>query len=271
VIGTLALLFAAHAAATDLPRANAVPGGVAIVDLGAWPERPSAFAGAIPLLVAGDAQGWKALVGIPLAAKPGFEAIVVRRPGRGELAQSYEIGPAHYAEQRLTVPPRQVNLSKEDLARYERERAHLAKVAATFSATPPASLAMRAPVDGVRSDSFGKRRLFNDQPRAPHSGMDIAAPAGTPVVAAADGRVIDTGNYFFNGNTVWIDHGSGLLTMVCHLTSIAVKPGDALKAGDVVGTVGATGRATGPHLHWSVSLNRAMVDPALFVPDLAQR
>jgi len=271
VIGALLLLLAAHAVAADLPRANAVPGGVAIVDLGAWPERPSASANDVPLLVTGDAQGWKALVGIPLAAKPGFEAIVVRRPGRGSQTLSYEIGPAHYAVQRLTVPPSQVDLSKQDLARYERERAHLAKVAATFSATPPASLAMRAPVDGVRSDSFGKRRMFNDQPRAPHSGMDIAAPAGTPVVAAADGRVIDTGAYFFNGNTVWIDHGSGLITMVCHLTSIAVKPGDAVKAGDVVGTVGATGRATGPHLHWSVSLNRAMVDPALFVPDLAQR
>ena len=267
MIGALLLLLAAHAVAADLPRANAVPGGVAIVDLGAWPERPSASANDVPLLVTGDAQGWKALVGIPLAAKPGFEAIVVRRPGRGSQTLSYEIGPAHYAVQRLTVPPSQVDLSKQDLARYERERAHLAKVAATFSATPPASLAMRAPVDGVRSDSFGKRRMFNDQPRAPHSGMDIAAPAGTPVVAAADGRVIDTGAYFFNGNTVWIDHGSGLITMVCHLTAIAVKPGDAVKAGDVVGTVGATGRATGPHLHWSVSLNRAMVDPALFLPD----
>ena len=267
MIGALLLLLAAHAVAADLPRANAVPGGVAIVDLGAWPERPSASANDVPLLVTGDAQGWKALVGIPLAAKPGFEAIVVRRPGRGSQTLSYEIGPAHYAVQRLTVPPSQVDLSKQDLARYERERAHLAKVAATFSATPPATLSMRAPVDGVRSDSFGKRRMFNDQPRAPHSGMDIAAPAGTPVVAAADGRVIDAGAYFFNGNTVWIDHGSGLITMVCHLTSIAVKPGDAVKAGDVVGTVGATGRATGPHLHWSVSLNRAMVDPALFLPD----
>ena len=266
MIGTLVLLLAAHAAAADLPRANAVPGGVAIVDLGAWPERPSAQAGDVPLLVTGDAQGWKALVGIPLTAKPGFEAIVVRRPGRGAQSQSYEIGPARYAVQRLTVPPSQVDLSKADLARYERERAHLAKVAATYTATPPATLALRAPVDGVRSDSFGKRRMFNDQPRAPHSGMDIAAPAGTPVVAAGDGRVIDTGTYFFNGNTVWIDHGGGLLTMVCHLTSIAVKSGDAVKAGDVVGTVGATGRATGPHLHWSVSLNRAMVDPALFLP-----
>ena len=267
MIVALLVAFAAHAAAADLPRSNAVPGGVATVDLGPSAERPAAYAGDVPLLVMGDATRWTAVVGIPLSAKPGFAAIVVKRPGVADRPLSYEIAPARYAEQRLKVPPGQVDLSKADLARYERERDHQKAVIATFSASPPASLAMRAPVDGVRSDSFGKRRVFNDQPRSPHSGMDIAAAAGTPVVAPADGRVIDTGDYFFNGRTVWIDHGAGLLTMVCHLTSIAVKTGDAVRAGDVVGTVGATGRATGPHLHWSVSLNRAMVDPALFLPD----
>jgi murein DD-endopeptidase MepM/ murein hydrolase activator NlpD len=129
----------------------------------------------------------------------------------------------------------------------------------------PAALRFQAPVDGRRSGSFGLRRVFNGQARNPHSGMDIAAPTGTPVRAPAAGTVIDCGDYFFNGNTIWLDHGGGLLTMMCHLQTIEVAEGDGVEVGQRIASVGATGRATGPHLHWSVSLNRAMVDPALFI------
>jgi murein DD-endopeptidase MepM/ murein hydrolase activator NlpD len=243
-----------------------VPGGVVTIDLGPAAERPKASVGKVPVLVMGGPQRWLAVVGIPLGAAPGESELFVQRRGDAEPQRlSYAIEAARYAEQRLTVPPGKVDLSKKDLARYQRERAHLAQVVATFSDAPPTSLALRQPVEGPRSSSFGLRRIFNGQARSPHSGMDIAADTGATVQAAAAGRVIDTGDYFFNGKTVWLDHGAGLLTMYCHLSDIHVKVGEQLAAGQPIGAVGATGRVTGPHLHWSVSLNRAMVDPGLFL------
>jgi murein DD-endopeptidase MepM/ murein hydrolase activator NlpD len=248
------------------PRALPVPGGIARLPLGAAAARPTAHDGELPLLVLGDPGGWTALVGIPLAAQPGMAHISVR-PAEGAAARdvAYTITPKRYREQRLTVAPGAVDLSAEDWARYEREREHLAAVIATFTEPPPQRMDMRVPAPGRHSSSFGLRRVFNGQARNPHSGMDIAAGTGTPVVAPLAGRVVDTGDYFFNGGTVWLDHGGGLLTMVCHLSSIDVKVGDLLRAGERYCAVGATGRVTGPHLHWSVMLNRAMVDPALFI------
>lgn len=216
-------------------------------------------------MVVGTPVGWTAVLGISLDTKPGPGALAVRRAGKADESLPFVIEPHRYAEQRLKVAPGKVDLSPKDLARYQVERDHQAKVIATFSELPPAVLQLHQPTPGPRSSSFGLRRVFNGQARSPHSGMDIAAPLGTPVVAPAAGRVIDVGDYFFNGRTVWLDHGAGLLTMYCHLDTVAVKPGDVLAPGAALGTVGASGRATGPHLHWSVSLNRAMVDPALFL------
>lgn len=245
-----------------------VPGGVVTLALGPSPERPQAsLPSGVPVLVMGNPAAWKAVVGVALSAVPGSGTLLVRGDPQAEPQRlSFSIGPMQYAEQRLTVPPGKVDLSKADLARYERERTHQAQVIATFTGLPPSELGLRQPVAGPRSGSFGLRRVFNGQARNPHSGMDIAAPTGTPVLAPRAGRVIDTGDYFFNGKTVWLDHGAGLLTMYCHLSEIQVKVGDRLADGDTLGAVGATGRVTGPHLHWSVSLNRVMVNPALFLP-----
>ena len=123
-----------------------------------------------------------------------------------------------------------------------------------------------APTSGKFSNSFGRKRFFNGEERAPHSGLDIPAPIGQKVVAPADGIVVQTGDYFFNGQTVIIDHGQGVMSMLCHLSRIDVKIGDAIAQGGQIGLVGATGRATGAHLHWTLSLNDARVDPMLVLP-----
>lgn len=280
LLGTASGLLALHAPAlhakappapTLWPQALQVPGGVARLSLGPAATRPVAHAGDLPVLVVGDAIEWTAIVGIPLATAPGPARITVQPTGGGAAREvPYTVSPKKYKEQHLTVSPRTVDLSPEDQARYERERDHQALVMATFTHQPAGqaldSLRMRVPVPGRRSSSFGLRRVFNGQARNPHSGMDIAAPTGTPILSPLPARVIDTGEYFFNGGTVWLDHGQGLLGMVCHLSAIDVKVGDVLATGQRLGAVGATGRVTGPHLHWGVMLNRTMVDPALFVP-----
>lgn len=252
------------------PRDSRVPGGVARLVLPAPPDdaqRPTARFGAHRVLVTGGPGHWTALVGLPLDQAPGATSASWRTGDGPWQPLAFTVRGKAYAQQRLTVRPGQVDLSADDLARVQAERAHLADVAARVSDTVPATLALQVPVAGVRSSSFGLRRVFNGQARQPHNGMDIAAPTGTPVLAPAAAVVADTGDYFFNGRTVWLDHGSGFVSMLCHLDRIAVATGDRVAAGEAVGTVGATGRVTGPHLHWSVGLNRAWVDPGLFLDD----
>lgn len=262
----LALPSARTLAAPALPRIAAVPGGVVRVALGAAPQAPRASFDGRRVMVLGDAQGWFALVGIGLDQKPGAPAAIVVDRDDGSRAIPLAIGAKQYAVQRLKVAPRHVQLSPEDLARHERERAHLLALLQRYSDAAPESLRLAVPAAGRRSSSFGLRRVFNGEARAPHGGMDIAADIGTPVVAAGRGEVIDTGDYFFNGRTVIVDHGLGFLTLYCHLDRIDVAAGRRLAAGEPLGSVGATGRVTGPHLHFSVYLNATAVDPALFLP-----
>ena len=267
----LAPAVSSAAPAIGLPVASQVPGGVALLPLAV---RPEDGAGAPTVRYAGQrvmllqrADQWLIVLGIALDAAPGDAAVAIRRAGApADEALSFRIGPKEYQVQRLSVAPSKVDLSKKDLERVEREQEHLHQALASFVDQPPATLQLLAPVDGMRSSSFGSRRIFNGQARNPHSGMDIAAALGTAVHAAAGGRVIDTGSYFFNGNTVLIDHGQGLITMYCHLSAILVHAGQQVAAGALIGKVGASGRVTGPHLHFGVALNRVFVDPALFLP-----
>jgi murein DD-endopeptidase MepM/ murein hydrolase activator NlpD len=244
-----------------------VPGGVAIVPLGpsATASPPSAFfSGQRTLVVSHDGQ-WKAVVGLSLALAPGKHVLRVEKAqGRHEL--TITVSPKTYPAQRLTLKDRrQVDPGTEDLVRIGKDKVEIERAFSTWSEVPSPPLRFSLPASGRLSSGFGLQRYFNGQARAPHSGLDIAAPVGTPIVAPAPATVIAAGDYFFNGKTVFLDHGQGLISMYNHLDRVTVAPGKRLARGDVIGEIGLTGRTTGPHLHWTVSLNNVRVDPALFV------
>jgi hypothetical protein len=260
----LGLAADARAASFELPHESTVPGGIKLIRLDDAAALPYVEAQEHRALVVKDGANWVAVIGIPLAAPLGTEHVIVRDAG-GRHDLSFEIGNKQYASQSLKVQPRQVNLSKADLARVAGERERIDRALSRYSEPPPESLHLPQPVPGVRSSSFGLRRIFNGESRNPHGGMDIAAATGTPVAVPIAGTVVDTGDYFFTGNTVFVDHGRGLISMYCHLSAIDVTPGQHVVAGTRLGAVGMTGRATGPHLHWGLALNHAWVDPELFV------
>jgi murein DD-endopeptidase MepM/ murein hydrolase activator NlpD len=265
-VACCALLSPALVLAYDLPRESAVPGGVKLIRLdGHGAAEPAVDIDGHRVMVIRDTDSWVAVIGIPLSAPLQPEHVIVHAAeGRQDI--EFLVSDKQYASQSLKVAPKQVNLSKADLARVARERVVIDRAMSTWSNRQPESLSLTQPVPGVRSSSFGLRRIFNGESRNPHSGMDIAAPTGTPVLVPIAGTVIETGEFFFNGNAVFVDHGRGLISMYCHLSAIDVKPGQQVVAGTKLGLVGMTGRVTGPHLHWGLSLNRAWVDPALFLP-----
>lgn len=259
------LLFAGLAGATELPRESRVPGGIALVPVPGGEMAPTVLFNTHRVAVVRRDEQWIAVVGIPLAEKPGELKIKVSTPN-GTTDVPFRIADKSYRTQYLKIKDqRKVEPNPDDLKRIGAETKRSDVALSKFTVMDVPSLQLLAPVEGVRSDSYGSRRVFNGQPRNPHSGMDIAAAKGTPIKSPAAGTVVEAGDFFFNGNTLYIDHGDGLVTMYCHLDTIKVKLGDRVTQGEVIGTVGATGRVTGPHLHWGVALNRAMVDPALFI------
>lgn len=264
-------LWFSSATAEPLPTLAPVPGGIAAVPLGDTPGAPEARYRGRKVMVLRDDDGWMALVGIPLSVEPGRERLVVQSPAGEKQTRLFSVHDKEYATQHLTIKnKRMVNPNAQDLERIRSDRTAINAALGHWSERDTVPLRFEAPVPGARSSSFGLRRFFNGQPRNPHSGMDIAAAQGTPVRAPAAGTVVERGDYFFTGNTVFVDHGKGLITMYAHLDSITVESGQRVAQGDQLGTVGMTGRVTGPHLHWAVSLNHTMVDPALFLADVGQ-
>ncbi len=239
------------------------PGGIAIVELGSTdnPAPTVSFDGRPVMVIQRDAE-WVAIVGIPLKVEPGNMTLQV-----GAQEKTIEVGTHAYREQRLTIKNKsQVNPDQKQLDRIFGERKIIDAALNNFRDVTIDGVSLSSPVAGPRSSSFGSRRFFNDQPRSPHSGMDIAATTGTPIIAPRSGIIAATGEYFFNGNTVIIDHGQGFVTMYCHLSEVAVEEGEAVSSGEIIGLVGATGRVTGAHLHLGTYLNGAAVDPAIFLP-----
>lgn len=260
------LLLSGGNAAAELPVADPRPGGVAVVPAGSGTTRPAVSFDGRPALVMRDGDAWYAVVGIPLSQAAGPAELSIAAAGGGEpSALSFDVRPHSYREQRLEVERSYVEPDAARLERILSERKIIDAALNHYRDTGVDTLVLAPPVPGRRSDSFGFRRFFNDQPRSPHSGMDIASPQGTDVRAPTPGIVAATGNYFFNGNTVLLDHGQGFVTMYCHLHRIDVDEGQSVQPGDLLGIVGATGRVTGAHLHFGTYLNGTAVDPSLFL------
>lgn len=225
-------------------------------------------------LEAGGEAVQKGLVGVDLEKAPGeYELKVTGQRAAGEkvaCSAKLEVKEGKFATEKLTVGKQFVEPSAEQIKRANEERQKLRDI---FDRVTPERLwdgKFRIPLDGVTSGSnFGKRRILNGNPGSPHSGTDFPAPTGTPVHAAQRGRVVLAEELFFAGNTVVVDHGLGVYTFYGHLSEIGVKVGDALEAGAVLGKVGATGRVTGPHLHWGLTVERARVNPLQIVKLLA--
>lgn len=243
---------------------ESVPGGIAIIDLDVG-KRPRVYYQGNQVMVIGNPDNWQAVVGIGLDALPGSHNLEIDADGI-KTGKKFEVSDKQYETQHINIKDkRKVNPNKLDMERINSEKKLIEAAKTSWRDINLESLDLILPVQGRLSSPFGLRRYFNQQARRPHSGLDIASAEGTPIKAAAAGLVINSGDYFFNGNTVFIDHGQGMITMYCHMHSIDVKEGQELVKGDIIGSVGQTGRVTGAHLHWSVILNQTMVDPEFFI------
>lgn len=254
--------------AETLPTALPVPGGIAIVDLKSdFYQQSKVYFGKRRVLTRKINNTWQAMIGLPLKIKPGIHKIkIINAQGEKEY-QEFSVSNKDYKTTHITITnKRMVSPSKKDIERHYKEKPLIVAALKKWTENNNVQTDFAVPVEGRFSSIFGLKRIYNNQKRIRrHTGLDIAAPVGTSIKSPANGKVIRTGNYFFTGNTVFIDHGQGLVSMYCHLDTTDIKAGQDLTQGQTIGTVGMTGRVSGPHLHWVVSLNNTKVDPKLFL------
>lgn len=271
-IASLVSLFAASLATAQdvaLPRHAPYPGGVAVVKLGVpdAPVKEVLFDGK-RVLTLRRADGWVAVVGLALDTAPGTRMLQVKTgdgASRPVHDAAFDIKPKAYPAQHLKINSRFMQPSAADQQRNERDQLAITRAKSHWSKDAPASFVLDLPTHGRLSARFGLRRVLNGEEGSPHAGLDVAVGTGTPLRAAAAGRVIATGDYFYAGQSVFVDHGQGFMTVYIHMSRIDVQEGDAVARGAPLGLSGATGRVTGPHLHWGVLLNGVYVDPELFL------
>lgn len=264
------LFFTFNTYAINFPISSAVPGGVINVDLDIpvleYYLPPVAYFADKQVLVVPNNKKYFAVIGLPLDLKPGnfmvkyynqdnklqYKKIVVEN-------KKYNISKINIKNENMVNPDGKT----QDIILADQKK--IAQVTKHRTDLLPNSLIFQQPVVGIKSTSFGARRIINNNLKNPHTGMDIAAPLGSIVMAAGNGKVVLAEKFYLSGNMIAIDHGSGLITLYAHLNNMLVKVGDSVKTGDTIGKVGNTGRVTGPHLHWAVKLNETSVDPALFL------
>ena len=215
-----------------------------------------------PQLISGDI----AIVAIPLFMETGEQEVQVNYSDGTVRDVTIKVLERDYPEERITVTDQEhVSPSATNLERIREEAAQMRAAYELLTPHPTNLLPIVQPVEGRNSSVFGSRRFFNDEPRNPHSGIDWAAPTGTPIKNPTGGTVAVVGDFFFNGKTVLIDHGGGFVSMMCHMSETLVEEGQRIERGEIIGKIGTTGRSTGPHLHWTISLSGVRTDPAVFM------
>jgi len=268
---SLLLLLIPTIVLANIPVKNTpIPGGIAVIDFESNHANPKASYNKVPLYVQHiKDQHYQVLVGIPLMEKLGKKTIKVQDFSTRLL--DFEVTKQTYTEQYITLKGKNkkyVNPNLTHMDRIKKERPILSSARKIFSDKNLSSGLFIRPVNGVTTSPFGLKRFYNGEARRPHTGLDYAGDIGTPIKAPADGKVILVGKFFFNGNAVFLDHGQGLISVYIHMNNYLVKQGQFVKQGDSIGTIGQTGRATGPHLHWGVYLNQTVINPNLLLGEI---